>query len=223
MYGGNSPLKLRGWRPSTRTGSQRRDAGVPRMPHLHLPADHTDADIVLAVNLAEIVGSEDLYVAWSHESGPGAIPEIEAVLVHERPLNPLSEFFAALAAGFAGCGARSSAARAATPSRRRHRLTQRGARPPSTTTPPSTSTPPASWTGVSTSPNTKNASDDRRQRLAGRQDRRRRRADAPQPGEEQADRARRSTRPRGTRARASPRPSRRRGGAGRAPPTRPSA
>ncbi len=72
------------------------------MPHLHLPADHTDADIVLAVNLAEIVGSEDLYVAWSHESGAGAIPEIEAVLVHERPLSPLSEFFAALAAGFGG-------------------------------------------------------------------------------------------------------------------------
>jgi hypothetical protein len=71
------------------------------MPHLHLPADHTDADIVLAVNLAEVVGSEDLYVAWSHESGAGAIPEIEAVLVHERPLSPFGEFFAALAAGFA--------------------------------------------------------------------------------------------------------------------------
>ena len=62
------------------------------MPHLHLPVDHTDADLVLAANLAEIVGSEDLYVAWSHESGPGAIPEIEAVLVESRPLNPLSEF-----------------------------------------------------------------------------------------------------------------------------------
>ena len=72
------------------------------MPHLHLPVDHTDADIVLAVNLAEIVGSEDLYVAWSHESGAGAIPEIEAVLVLERGLNPFSEFCAALAAGFAG-------------------------------------------------------------------------------------------------------------------------
>ena len=72
------------------------------MPHLHLPVDHTDADIVLAVNLAEIVGSEDLYVAWSHESGPGAIPEIDAVLVHDRPMSALGEFFAALAAGFAG-------------------------------------------------------------------------------------------------------------------------
>ena len=72
------------------------------MPHLHLPVDHTDADLVLAANLAEIVGSEDLYVAWSHDSGPGAIPEIEAVLVESRPLNPLSEFVTALAAGFSG-------------------------------------------------------------------------------------------------------------------------
>ena len=54
------------------------------MPHLHLPADHTDADLVLAANLAEIVGSEDLYVVWSHETGPGAIPEVEAELREER-------------------------------------------------------------------------------------------------------------------------------------------
>src|SRR5262245_15464896 len=72
------------------------------MPHLHLPVDHTDADLVLAANLADIVGSEDLYVAWSHESGPGAIPEVEAVLVEAQPLNPFAEFVAALAAGFAG-------------------------------------------------------------------------------------------------------------------------
>jgi hypothetical protein len=72
------------------------------MPHLHLPVDHTDADLVLAANLAEIVGSEDLYVTWSHETGAGAIPEVEAVLVEDSPSNPLSEFLAALAAGFAG-------------------------------------------------------------------------------------------------------------------------
>ena len=48
------------------------------MPHLHLPVEHTDADLVLAANLAEIVGSEDLYVAWCHETGPGAVPEVEA-------------------------------------------------------------------------------------------------------------------------------------------------
>ena len=66
------------------------------MPHLHLPADHTDADLVLAANLAEIVGSEDLYVAWSHETGAGAIPEVEAVVREHGPSGPL----AALVAGF---------------------------------------------------------------------------------------------------------------------------
>ena len=66
------------------------------MPHLHLPIDHTEADLVLAANLAEVVGSEDLYVAWSHEAGPGAIPEVEAILVEHEPRG----FFAAVAAGF---------------------------------------------------------------------------------------------------------------------------
>jgi hypothetical protein len=72
------------------------------MPHLHLPIDHTDADLVLAASLAEVVGSEDLYVTWSYESGSGGIPEVEAILVEQRPLSPLTEFVAALAAGFSG-------------------------------------------------------------------------------------------------------------------------
>jgi hypothetical protein len=72
------------------------------MPHLHLPIDHTDADLVLAANLADIVGSEDLYVTWSSETGAGAVPEVEAILVEQRPLSPLAEFTAALAAGFSG-------------------------------------------------------------------------------------------------------------------------
>jgi hypothetical protein len=55
------------------------------MPHLHLPADHSDADIVLAANVAATVGSEDLYVAWTHDAGAGAVPEIEAVLREPRP------------------------------------------------------------------------------------------------------------------------------------------
>jgi hypothetical protein len=71
------------------------------MPHLHLPADHTDADLVLAANLAEIVGSEDLYVAWSHETGPGAIPEVEAVVREQREMSPAAEFFTAVGAGIA--------------------------------------------------------------------------------------------------------------------------
>jgi hypothetical protein len=71
------------------------------MPHLHLPIDHTDADLVLAANLAEVVGSEDLYVAWSHESGPGAIPEVAAELREERLSSPLVEVVTALAAACA--------------------------------------------------------------------------------------------------------------------------
>jgi hypothetical protein len=67
------------------------------MPHLHLPIDHTDADLVLAANLADIVGSEDLYVAWTHESGPGAVPEVEAVM---REQGAAVGFFTAVGAGF---------------------------------------------------------------------------------------------------------------------------
>jgi hypothetical protein len=71
------------------------------MPHLHLPIDHTDADLVLAANLAEIVGSEDLYVAWSHETGAGAVPEVEAVLVEAHPMSAFAELMATIGAGFA--------------------------------------------------------------------------------------------------------------------------
>jgi hypothetical protein len=66
------------------------------MPHLHLPIDHTDADLVLAANLAEVVGSADLYVAWSHENGPGAVPEVEAVVREERPAHPFAELLVSL-------------------------------------------------------------------------------------------------------------------------------
>jgi hypothetical protein len=71
------------------------------MPHLHLPIDHTEADIVLAASLAEVVGSEDLYVAWSHEAGPGVIPEVEAVVREDRPTSALSEFMSAMGAACA--------------------------------------------------------------------------------------------------------------------------
>jgi len=71
------------------------------MPHLHLPADHTDADLVLAANLADIVGSEDLYVAWSHESGAGAVPEVDAVLVESDRRSLVAELVAVVVAGCA--------------------------------------------------------------------------------------------------------------------------
>ena len=53
------------------------------MPHLYLPTEHTDADLVLAADVAAAVSSADLYVTWTIESGSGA-PEVEAV-VREEP------------------------------------------------------------------------------------------------------------------------------------------
>jgi hypothetical protein len=70
------------------------------MPHLHLPTDHTDADLVLAAHVAELVGSADLYVAWSHEHGAGAVPEVEAVVREERA-KPVAAALTSVAAGFA--------------------------------------------------------------------------------------------------------------------------
>jgi hypothetical protein len=66
------------------------------MPSLYLPADHTDADLILATQLAEIVGSDELFVAWSEEAGPGA-PEVEAVL--REPAQPVAEAFGEIFAG----------------------------------------------------------------------------------------------------------------------------
>ena len=42
------------------------------MAHLHLPSQHSARDLELAGSLAELLDSEDLYVAWSVESGPAA-------------------------------------------------------------------------------------------------------------------------------------------------------
>jgi hypothetical protein len=75
--------------------------GASEMPHLHLPTQHTDADLILAANLADVVGSEDLYVAWTHESGAGAVPEVDAVLVEARRAGGLAEIVAHVGSGFA--------------------------------------------------------------------------------------------------------------------------
>ncbi len=70
------------------------------MPHLYLPNEHTDADLVLAADVAAAVSSADLYVAWTHDSGQGA-PEVEAVVREERaaPTSPIVELFSAFAHG----------------------------------------------------------------------------------------------------------------------------
>ena len=70
------------------------------MPHLHLPADHTDTDLVLAANLAQYVGSEDLYVVWTQDGGRG-VPRVEAVVSEEPRPSALAELIASLSAACA--------------------------------------------------------------------------------------------------------------------------
>jgi hypothetical protein len=45
------------------------------MVQLYLPVAHTEADLVLAGQIAERVDSAELYVVWSSEEGP-ALPEV---------------------------------------------------------------------------------------------------------------------------------------------------
>ncbi len=73
------------------------------MPHLYLPTEHTDADLVLAADVAAAVSSADLYVTWTLDAGAGA-PEVEAVVREERPApeaNPFADLFVALFQGIA--------------------------------------------------------------------------------------------------------------------------
>jgi hypothetical protein len=69
------------------------------MPHLYLPTDHTDADLVLAADVAAAVSSEDLYVTWTLEAGAG-VPEVEAVVRDEHEYEPVANPFAGLAVAF---------------------------------------------------------------------------------------------------------------------------
>jgi hypothetical protein len=66
------------------------------MPHVILPAEHTDADLILASQIAEAVDSAELFVVWT-PTGGAAIPEIEAEL--REPLHPLAEAVALFAQG----------------------------------------------------------------------------------------------------------------------------
>jgi hypothetical protein len=54
------------------------------MAHLHLPAHHSDDDLAIAGALAQVLRSEELYVAWSSESGAGE-PVIPAKLHFAGP------------------------------------------------------------------------------------------------------------------------------------------
>jgi hypothetical protein len=40
------------------------------MAHLHLPAQHSEQDFLIAGAIARALRSEDLYVTWSSQAGP---------------------------------------------------------------------------------------------------------------------------------------------------------
>jgi len=88
------------------------------MPYLHLPNDHTDADLVLAADVAEAVSSADLYVTWTLDAGAGP-PEVEAVVRGKEPADTPANPFAALVRGIAAVWGRLTGAPAGRPARSR--------------------------------------------------------------------------------------------------------
>ncbi len=54
------------------------------MSQLYLPAEHTDADLILAGLVAQRVDSAELYVVWTPEHGQ-ASPEVSAMLRDPAP------------------------------------------------------------------------------------------------------------------------------------------
>jgi len=71
------------------------------MAQLYLPVEHTEADLVLAGQIAETIDSAELYVTWTPEHGQSA-PEAVAELRETAPrltflfLQALRELWAAL-------------------------------------------------------------------------------------------------------------------------------
>jgi len=74
------------------------------MPTLHLPAAHTDTDVALATEVAQVVGSCELYVTWTHGEGPGLPPEVETFTdegAGQGAITPFGELVVAMAQGLA--------------------------------------------------------------------------------------------------------------------------
>ncbi|HEX8105230.1 MAG TPA: hypothetical protein VF533_21600 [Solirubrobacteraceae bacterium] len=53
------------------------------MPHVYLPTEHSEADLVMAGQLAELLESDELYVTWSPRGYQE--PQIETIVRVERP------------------------------------------------------------------------------------------------------------------------------------------
>src|SRR4051794_30018454 len=77
------------------------------MPTLHLPAAHTDTDVALATEVAQVVGSHELYVSWTPGEGPAPPQGVETLPPAEPPataLPPFAGFFVAMARGLSAPG-----------------------------------------------------------------------------------------------------------------------
>ena len=72
------------------------------MSHLYLPAEHTDTDLALASAVAEAIDSNELFVAWTCDSGIVSAPEVRARIVRPEPAarSPLAEVFSEIGAAF---------------------------------------------------------------------------------------------------------------------------
>jgi hypothetical protein len=57
------------------------------MAQLYLPLEHTEADLVLAGQIAESIDSAELYVTWTTGHGQ-SVPEISAELFEPSPSWP---------------------------------------------------------------------------------------------------------------------------------------
>ena len=72
------------------------------MSHLYLPTVHTDTDLALASAVAEAIDSNELFVAWTMESGCVAAPEVRArvLRVERAQRGALAEAFAEIGSAF---------------------------------------------------------------------------------------------------------------------------
>jgi hypothetical protein len=73
------------------------------MSHLYLPAEHNDTDLALASAVAEAIDSNELFVAWTYDSGVSAPPVVKAFLRQgPEPVarNPFAEALSEIAAAF---------------------------------------------------------------------------------------------------------------------------
>jgi hypothetical protein len=72
------------------------------MSHLYLPTEHTDTDLALASAVAEAIDSNELFVAWTMDSGCVGAPEVKARITRpaEPRRSPVAEAFSEIGAAF---------------------------------------------------------------------------------------------------------------------------